>query len=83
MVQTESWIGKIKHNHLLMMVICCLIPLILLVVAVKLFGLSRSYLFWAVLLLCPLSHYFMMKSMHNKSAHENSGKNNEKEGGCH
>lgn len=77
-IQMSSWIGKIKHNHVLMMVICCLIPLVLLFAAVKYFGLGGSYLFWAVLLLCLLSHYFMMKHMH-----KDGEKNKEKRGSCH
>ncbi len=56
---------RVKNNHLLLMVVCCLAPLFLLLGAVYFLGLSRSYLFWFVLLLCPLTHYFMMKHMHN------------------
>jgi hypothetical protein len=57
-------IKKLRHNHLLMMVLCCVIPLGLLFIASYIFGLSKSYLFWGVLLICLLSHYFMMKDMH-------------------
>ncbi len=59
-------IQKIRHNHGLMMIICCALPLILLIGAVYVFGLSNRYLFWFILLLCPLMHYFMMKDMHKK-----------------
>lgn len=72
--QTKSWFEKIKHNHVLMMVLCCVVPLILVYAAVYYFGLSKSYLFWTVLILCPLMHFFMMKSIHN----DEKGK-----GGCH
>lgn len=58
--------NKIKHNHVLMMVVCCGVPLLLLLGAVYIFGLSKNYLFWFILLLCPLMHFFMMKNMHKK-----------------
>ncbi len=70
-------IRKIRHNHGLMMVICCGAPLILLGIAIYFFGLSKSYLFWFILLLCPIMHYFMMKDMHKKHPDK---KENEK---CH
>ncbi len=68
-------IQKIRHNHSLMMLICCGVPLLLLVVAIYIFGLSKSYLFWFILLLCPIMHYFMMKDMHKKHS--------KKEDKCH
>ena len=68
---------KIRHNHLLMMVICCVAPLILLIGATYLFGISRSYLYWSILLLCPLMHFFMMKDMHKKEGKSDEG------GKCH
>lgn len=60
----NDWIEKIKKNHGLMMGVCCILPIAILFVAVKYFDLNRSYLFWGVLLLCPVLHYFMMKDMH-------------------
>lgn len=54
-------IDKIKHNHSLMMLLCCGTPLIILLIAVYYFGISESYLYWFVLLLCPLMHLWMMK----------------------
>ncbi len=73
----SKWIEKIKHNHGLMMIICCLVPLALLFAAVKYFGLSRSYLFLFILLLCPVMHYFIMKDMHKKSSEK------KEDGKCH
>lgn len=66
-------LAKLRRNHLFMMVLCCGIPLVLLLLAVYFFGLSKSYLFWFILLLCPLTHYFMMKDMHkdHKKQEEN------------
>ncbi len=68
---------KIRQNHWLMMVICCGTPLILLVVAVYFFGLDNKYLFWFILLLCPILHYFMMKDMHKGHSDEKSVKDKE------
>lgn len=82
----KTWWEKIKQNHGLMMVLCCGIPLIVLLIAVYAFGVSRSYLFWFVLLLCPLMHFFMMKDMHKGHAEhkEDQGKEGKtKGGGCH
>lgn len=59
-------IKKLRHNHGLMMIICCGIPLVLLLFATYFFGLKNKYFFWFILLLCPLMHYFMMKDMHKK-----------------
>ena len=58
--------NKIKHNHWLMMIICCATPLILLMVLIYFFGFSEGWLFWGILLLCPILHYFMMRDMHKK-----------------
>lgn len=71
-------IKKLKHNHALMMLVCCGVPLLLLLGAVYFFGLSRSYLFWFVLLLCPLMHYFMMKDMRGDKKDEGDKKCGEK-----
>jgi len=68
---------SIRENHGLMMAVCCGVPLILLAIAVYFLGLSRSYLFWFIILLCPLMHYLMMMDMHKKSS---SGK---EDGKCH
>ncbi len=76
---SESIIGKIKNNHFLMMIVCCGMPLLLLLAGVYFFGLSKAYLFWFMILLCPLMHYFMMKDMHK----DKGGKNKKEKGGCH
>lgn len=77
----SKWFDKLKHNHLLMMIVCCVVPLVLVLGAVNLFGLSRSYLLWFMILLCPLMHYFMRKDMHT-SKDPKKGKGDRK-GGCH
>ena len=53
---------RIKENHWLMMIICCVVPL---VIAGILFYLGfKTYAVLAVMLLCPILHYFMMNDMH-------------------
>lgn len=68
---TDKGSHKGMGKHLLMMVVCCAIPLLLIGAAVYFFGLSKSYLYWSILLLCPLMHLFMMKDMHK---HPKKGK---------
>ena len=74
---------KLKQHHGLMMILCCAVPLIVLFTAVYAFGVSRSYLYWTVLLLCPLMHFFMMRDMHGgkESAGSREGGKPKKE--CH
>lgn len=85
----SEWFKKIRQNHLLMMILCCAVPLAIVFGAVYWFGAPRSYLYWLVLLLCPLMHFFMMKDMHKThGAHKEHAEsaNQEKpmkKGGCH
>ncbi len=55
-----------QTSHLVLMLLCCLIP-IGLILAVALFGLSLGpltpYLPFAIVLLCPLMMFFMMRGM--------------------
>jgi len=60
-----------------MMVICCVAPIIVVLAAVYFFGLSKIYLFWTVALICPITHLFMMKSMHKGEGDKKT------KGGCH
>lgn len=64
--------AKISGNHALMMVLCCVVPILILFSAVKVFGLGQQWLFWGFLILCPLMHVIMMR--------HHAGK---QEGGCH
>ena len=60
----KNLFDKIRQNHWLMMLVCCLIPLI---IAGILFYLGfKTYAILAAMLLCPILHYFMMKDMHKK-----------------
>ncbi len=71
-ISMKDLFNKIKKNHGLMMIICCATPLIILILAIYFLGVSNKYIFWLVLLLCPLMHFFMMKYMHgdNKNREE-------------
>ncbi len=60
---------KGASKHALIMILCCLIPLALLVVLWAI-GISGSYLILEVLLLCPLLHIFMMRGMRKGSEHD-------------
>lgn len=59
----------IKENHSLAMLICCAVPLAL-ILAVSVFnipiGTIGTYLLF---LLCPLMHIFMMRGMNHGSQH--------------
>ncbi|MFC1535440.1 DUF2933 domain-containing protein [Thermodesulfobacteriota bacterium] len=58
----------IKNNHFLMMIICCAVPLgfISLLAFSGIFG---SWGYYAIFLLCPLLHVFMMRG--HSSSHGN------------
>lgn len=75
-INMKDLFNKIKQNHWLMMIICCAVPLIILILAIYFLGVSNKYIFWLVVLLCPLMHFFMMKYMHGD-------KKNGEEKKCH
>ena len=62
-----------QTSHLILMLLCCLIP-IGLILAVSIFGLSlgplNAFLPFALVLLCPLLMFFMMRGMgHDTRTH--------------
>ena len=59
--------NKLRRNHNLMMLVCCGMPLVLLVILVYFFGLNKNYLVWFLILLCPIMHFFMMRGTHQES----------------
>ena len=67
-----SLLKKIKENHSLMMLLCCIIPLII-AGALYYFG-YKTYSFIAIMLLCPILHYFMMKDMHKNHSNKEEKK---------
>ncbi|MEK6936077.1 MAG: hypothetical protein AABW67_04770 [Nanoarchaeota archaeon] len=58
--------NKIKENHWLMMIICCGAPLI--IAGILFYFGFKTYAILAVMLLCPILHYFMT----NKFLHRSS-----------
>jgi hypothetical protein len=59
-------IEKIKKNHALAMILCCGIPIVG-IMALSYLGLLGSWGYYALILICPLGHIFMMKGMHSNS----------------
>jgi len=59
-------VDKIKKNHALAMILCCGIPIVG-IMALSSLGLLGSWGYYALILLCPLGHIFMMRGMHANS----------------
>ena len=54
---------NMTKKHVLIMLVCCLLPIIGLALA-YIFNIPANNILWgAMLLLCPLSHLLMMKNM--------------------
>lgn len=51
------------HDHGLLMVICCAVPLAL-IVGLSLLGILGSWGYYGLILLCPVMHFFLMRKMH-------------------
>jgi len=60
-------LDKINKNHALMMILCCGIPLVG-IMALSSLGILGSWGYYALILLCPLGHIFMMRGMHSGHA---------------
>ncbi|UCD78238.1 MAG: DUF2933 domain-containing protein [Desulfobacterales bacterium] len=58
---------KIKKNHALAMILCCGIPLVG-IMALSSLGILGSWGYFALILICPLGHIFMMRGMHSGHA---------------
>ena len=67
----KSTFRKIKQNHLLAMILCCAIPLVAIYVLWSM-GVVGSWGYYALLLLCPLGHLFLMRGMMNHSDHHDA-----------
>ncbi|MEK7172754.1 MAG: DUF2933 domain-containing protein [Patescibacteria group bacterium] len=61
---------KIKQNHFLLMAVCCLAPVVLIVVSLALFKGSGKYLVWLMILLCPILHILLMRGHKNNNSCE-------------
>jgi hypothetical protein len=62
---------KIKTNHMLLMVLCCAAPIIGFLI-LSFIGLKESWGYYALFLLCPIAHIFMMRGMKSCSHGLNS-----------
>ena len=60
----KSLIHKTRKHHLLVMIICCAIPMIG-ILALSWHGVLGSWGYFALILICPLGHVFMMRAMHS------------------
>jgi hypothetical protein len=65
----KSIIGKIKQNPFLAMVLCCAFPFVAIFVfsSLGLQGILGKYGVYALILLCPLAHIWMMRGMFRPS----------------
>jgi hypothetical protein len=62
----NAFLEKIKNNHALVMILCCAIPIVG-ILALSSLGILGSWVYIALILICPLGHIFMMRSMHSTS----------------
>ncbi|CAB1074555.1 hypothetical protein JY97_17605 [Alkalispirochaeta odontotermitis] len=53
---------KFKKNHALAMIICCGIPIVG-ILALSSMGVLGSWGYYALILLCPIGHFIMMRGM--------------------
>lgn len=70
----KSILNKIKQNPFFAMVLCCALPFaaIFLFSSLGLLGVLGKYGVYALILLCPLAHIWMMRGMFR--AHEDDWK---------
>ncbi len=57
---------KIKKNHALAMILCCAIPIVS-ILALSALGILGSWGYYALILICPIGHLWMMRGMHSDS----------------
>lgn len=55
---------KIKKNHALAMILCCAIPIVGFL-ALSALGILGSWGYYALILICPIGHLWMMRGMHS------------------
>ena len=62
----KALLEKIKKNHALAMILCCGIPIVGILILSSM-GILGSWGYYALILICPLSHVLMMRGMHSNS----------------
>lgn len=60
----NTFLEKLKNNHALMMILCCGIPIVG-ILALSSLGVLGSWGYYALILICPLGHFVMMRGMHS------------------
>jgi Flp pilus assembly protein TadB len=58
----EQHQGRFHHSHGLWMVICCSVPLVL-IVLLSFLGILGAWGFYGLILLCPVIHFIVMRRM--------------------
>jgi hypothetical protein len=56
---------KIRSNHMLLMILCCALPIAALL-SLSYLGVLGSWGYYALFLLCPLAHILMFRKGHAK-----------------
>ncbi len=79
---------ELKENHLILMVLTCVLPLVSIFIGVYYFGIEGKYLWWVAIGICMISHLFMMKTMHGNHTKkeidsQDKTQNKEQRGNCH
>ena len=64
-----NWFSK---HHMLLMILCCLIPIAAILV-LRTIGVQSSFLTYAVVLICPLSMVIMMVTMASSHGKKDGG----------
>lgn len=58
----KSIVKKLRQNPSFLMVLCCALPLIA-IFALSFLGILKSWGLYALVLICPLAHLWMMRGM--------------------
>lgn len=68
--KTHEAKGAAGFSHGLWMIICCLVPVVLIAVLAYSGVSLKGFGILAILLLCPLLHFFMMRRGHHEKGDE-------------
>ena len=59
-------VNKIRQNPFFFMVLCCVLPLIA-ILTLSFLGVLKSWGLYALVIICPLAHLWMMRGMFRAS----------------